>query len=64
MKIMGPQNAPKDFFFVRMYFLFITGNKDRAMEVGQEYINVGGAEGARRKKEVAEYWNWLVNTLQ
>ncbi|NIS68993.1 MAG: spermidine synthase [Proteobacteria bacterium] len=64
MKIIGPQNAHKDFFFVRMYFLFITGNKERALEVGREYINVEGADSATRKEEVAQYWYWLVNTLQ
>ncbi len=64
MKIIGPQNAPKDFFFVRMYFLFVTGNKERALEVGQEYINAGGTDSATRKEEVDEYSNWLVNTLR
>ena len=64
MKIIEPQNAPRDFFFMRMYFLFIIGNKERALEVGREYINVGGADSATRKKEVGQYWDWLVNTLQ
>jgi hypothetical protein len=48
----------------RMYFLLMAGDKEGAVKVGQEYINLEETEKDKRIKEVKIYWNWLNQLLR
>jgi spermidine synthase len=64
---LEPQNTPQDLHYdysrYRMYLLFIAGDQERAMQVGQEYIDLRESDKAARREQISKYWNWLVKTV-
>jgi spermidine synthase len=48
----------------RMYFLLRAGDKEGAVKVGQEYINLVETGKEKRMKQVKIYWNWLNQLLR
>jgi spermidine synthase len=53
-------------FYLRMYFLYLAGQKERASDVKSEYvayISKWKSGGAERRAELERYWSWLAATF-
>ncbi|UCH12734.1 MAG: hypothetical protein JSW18_01975 [Candidatus Omnitrophota bacterium] len=46
-------------FQLRMYLLYLTGNKVKANQVKQEYINLYQTRKDVREEEMKRFWRWL-----
>jgi len=47
----------------RMYLLCIAGNRQRAEEVGQEYVNLEQPGKKERAQKIEKYWTWIQSVL-
>ncbi|MDY6990210.1 MAG: fused MFS/spermidine synthase [Thermodesulfobacteriota bacterium] len=48
----------------RMYLLSVAGDKERAIEVGGKYIALKEEDKENRRKQIEQYWKWIVYNSQ
>lgn len=61
---LGPHSKREEYLYYavfRMYLLLIGGEKDQAIEVGQEYIDLTEEEKDKRRKQIDQYWKWMLH---
>jgi spermidine synthase len=52
-----------EFYKMRMYLLYLSGDTQQAFELGQEYVQHRTPDKKRGLQEIEEYWNWLIDAL-
>lgn len=52
-----------NFYTIRMYLLYLSGEKQQAFDLGQEYIQYKALDKEQGTQEIEAYWNWLTDVL-